>query len=1142
MSAANSDAIFNEPTQPEPVGRYYEGRKVFGGRFTLQRRVGREEVWLATLFFLLLTAGGQLAAWDSNDLVPVEPPVKRLFAGGFEVVAEPSPQSPVLKTLPPGTEATVAARFQIDGTVYFMSDWSYERWRTAGARPNWIREIGIAAARGGTGMSSAPVIEGAESVAALSEEVIKLRDEGNLPAALEAAHGMLTRLERTLPLDHPDLAEALAHLATVHDLREEHDKALPLWQRAFELLNKAGQPLPVVDSTLRLEVDPAGHLSKISELFFTPDGARLISVGEDRTIRFWDPETGRHLKSLRRAVTGDTVGAPLASALSPDGRWLALLTGLGHPRDAVALLQMVDLSRGEMVSSVRIPMSPRRKADGDTPPCKLQFFPNGNHLLNTLQHVNNQGSFTDIALSWRIENGDNPSIAHLQQSLPGPVEIAPDEVSLVAAGSFWKKLPMNGMFSKRQKIEILEGRGDYRFKKDGLLVAPIWSVSNETDTLMTIDPVSGRAGLAIAMNLGTIKGETFKLSFDNSLVALQDAGSFYGGLHVYPLRISAPPSLLFTDKAESSLAIEGFSAVSWHPLRNEMAVAGNHNGSDSIYFWKPQGRDDSMDDSASVKNIAGPSLPADQTLFAETSSILRLGKRATFAGHWTQTHEFDFTHWVLQRTPDIPSKALSDLRDHDVSPDQKYRLENEGAVTRLLDHSTGNLLASLFVAADEEWVCWTPDGYFAASANGGQYLIWHQNRGLDQFAVSLSGEQLFAPFYRPEVVRRSILERRPAGEIAREMGIPAFKVEEAIQNRPQVRFMEPAVSGAATVERQTLWVTADLRVAELRLFHDGKALAADGPPRPKADGEGMEVPFTASLLPGVNRFRAVAIQENGVESLPVELELTFDGVRSTATLHILAVGINDYRNPRYSLNYCRSDMEALVKTLSQRAESLFASVNARLLVDAKATQEGIETALKEVARVAGPQDAFVFAFAGHGVMSEGDPLRGGEFHLIPHEVIQMHADDEELATKAMPASHIAKWSAQIAAQKQMLILDACQSGGMLEAFAVRGAAEEKAIAKLARSTGMVVLASSRTEQFATELPKLGHGLFTYALLEALSGKADVDGDGNVTVREIDLYLNERVPKLSEEHLNGAQYPTSFARGQDFPLVLSDKAP
>ncbi|MDX1462954.1 MAG: caspase family protein, partial [Marinirhabdus sp.] len=124
----------------------------------------------------------------------------------------------------------------------------------------------------------------------------------------------------------------------------------------------------------------------------------------------------------------------------------------------------------------------------------------------------------------------------------------------------------------------------------------------------------------------------------------------------------------------------------------------------------------------------------------------------------------------------------------------------------------------------------------------------------------------------------------------------------------------------------------------------------------------------------------------------------------------------------------------------------------------------------------------------------------------------------------------------IPAQKQLFILDACQSAGALNTVALRGAAEEKAIAQLARSTGTHWLTASGSEQFATEFDELGHGVFTYALLEALSGKAD-SGDNRITVNEIKAYIESRVPEISQQYKGSPQYPSSFGFGQDFPVSI-----
>ena len=60
---------------------------------------------------------------------------------------------------------------------------------------------------------------------------------------------------------------------------------------------------------------------------------------------------------------------------------------------------------------------------------------------------------------------------------------------------------------------------------------------------------------------------------------------------------------------------------------------------------------------------------------------------------------------------------------------------------------------TLFPAQDGEWVAWTPEGPFVASAHGIRLIGASMNQGLDQRATYVSGEQLRERFYRPELIQ-----------------------------------------------------------------------------------------------------------------------------------------------------------------------------------------------------------------------------------------------------------------------------------------------------------------------------------------------------------------------------------------------------
>jgi WD40 repeat protein len=60
---------------------------------------------------------------------------------------------------------------------------------------------------------------------------------------------------------------------------------------------------------------------------------------------------------------------------------------------------------------------------------------------------------------------------------------------------------------------------------------------------------------------------------------------------------------------------------------------------------------------------------------------------------------------------------------------------------------------TLFPAQDGEWVAWTPDALFAASAQGMRLIGASINQGLDKLAPFIPGEQLRERFYRPELIQ-----------------------------------------------------------------------------------------------------------------------------------------------------------------------------------------------------------------------------------------------------------------------------------------------------------------------------------------------------------------------------------------------------
>jgi uncharacterized caspase-like protein len=268
-----------------------------------------------------------------------------------------------------------------------------------------------------------------------------------------------------------------------------------------------------------------------------------------------------------------------------------------------------------------------------------------------------------------------------------------------------------------------------------------------------------------------------------------------------------------------------------------------------------------------------------------------------------------------------------------------------------------------------------------------------------------------------------------------------------------------------------------------------------------------------------------------VESAISEAQVFSETAANNAVCHIFAIGIDKYKNSQLTLNYAREDAESFVKVISKNSKGLFKDVVVHTLYDQAATRKNILDTLRALSQKVSMNDVFVLFYAGHGGMNDE------QFYFIPTECTRLY-EDNTLQRSAINAKEIQDRLKDIKALKQIIIMDACHSGGAVEMIAMRGSLEEKAMAQLSRSAGIHVLASAGTEQGAKEISELQHGLFTYVLLKALSGEADGSPkDGKITIYELKSYLDDQVPELNRQQKGKVQYPYTFSRGHDFPILL-----
>ncbi|MBX2968035.1 MAG: caspase family protein [Cyclobacteriaceae bacterium] len=477
-------------------------------------------------------------------------------------------------------------------------------------------------------------------------------------------------------------------------------------------------------------------------------------------------------------------------------------------------------------------------------------------------------------------------------------------------------------------------------------------------------------------------------------------------------------------------------------------------------------------------------------------------------------------------------KLLRKLEGHNAevtsllfSPDNKMLISHSlDGVSKFWDLSSSKEFFEHIHLGERDWMVKNPEGYFSGTQNARQYI--HFVSGMTTYSVN----QFFDEFYRPDLLPKLFQTRGSSG------GSSGIQGKLKTSPPPGVKLATLPSSDPTKIEVYVKLTDNGGGVENLRLFHNGKNIAINRAELKMPSGKDASTTYKQiiNLVGGQNSFTAIVSNKSRVDSEPASAEVTSDVLTKNSKCYILAVGINQYKNPRLNLNYAKPDAESFIKVLDEKSKNLFGDIELHALYDDEASRQNILKALEDLSQKIHAEDVFIFYYAGHGSMVDN------RFFLIPTESLRLY-DLAALQKEALEASVLQEKFKSIKALKQLIVMDACQSGGSVELLANRGAAEEKAIAQLSRSAGIHVMASAGSEQFATEFAELGHGLFTYVLIQALSGEADgAPRDGKVTIYELKSYIDDQVPEMTRKLKGKPQYPYTFSRGQDFPIILEEK--
>jgi WD40 repeat protein len=905
-----------------------------------------------------------------------------------------------------------------------------------------------------------------------------------------------------------------------------------------------------------LVLNSGGHTDGVGFVAFKPDGSELISASGDGTIRFWSVATGESLRVLRpMLIPGGGAGT---GALSPDGKLLAVVrSGIRPSEHWIYIIALPDGRITKVIPAAhtstvrRLEFSPDGKSlascgddaqarlwnvqTGDcervfrghkSPIRGLSFSPDGRLLATS--------SGDETARIWFVENGQTQAVlkdTERRAFTLNSISFASDGRTLATTswGDQVRIWNLDGTVRKRFPF----GAGIVRFTAD-----PTRLLVGSERSSFVLDITNGNKSMAFAPR--TIAVWACAVSPDGKLAATAGAG----GDNLF---------LWSTEDAKVVHHLMGKGrpvwGVGWSGDGNRIAW-GNSGGWTTFRKAHPlertfdfraltlEGRAEEQFERFRAKqgdlSVRLNGTSGSVTLLqggADGPTIHGLNQGGTGA--------FTFVPYGRVALSDIQTLSVydartgkqelkfniaSNVRELSVSPNDHFLLSGSSdEILRIWAFGRPDPLLSLFVAGDD-WVAWTPDGYYAASSGGEQLMGWQVNNGPYAMGTFYPASQFRKTLYRPDVIKRLLdagsLEKALADADAA-AGTTTRQTDVAQILPPKVSITKPSSSQVKLTDK-TLDVEAVAQsaranpVTALRVLLDSRPVPDGLTTFPNPIGGTARGTWTIEVPSGTHR---LTVEASGAASKsvsdPVEvIGAGGDDGKAAGKLYLVVVGINDYLHlgNRAKLDCAVPDAQSIHKAFRDLSRPLFRSVESRILLDRQATRANILDALNWLKNSAAAGDKAVVFYAGHG-----DNQVTGQFFILPVDAriddlkgTGISDDDLKKAIGELPCSTV-------------LMLDACYSGS----FGTKKKRKTRSLGKptdalassMVNDYGLAIICGARDNQEAIE--EGGHGFFTQALTQGMAGAADADKDGVVELYELLPFVKSRVSKLSA----GDQVPT-----------------
>ena len=911
-----------------------------------------------------------------------------------------------------------------------------------------------------------------------------------------------------------------------------------------------GSDAPSSRPIIRLETGM--HTAVIRRIGTDAAGRLLATASEDKTVRLWSLPDGRALRVLRVPAGAGNEGKIYATAVSPDATLVAAGGLTGFEWEAQGFVYLFDARTGHVV---------QRLGGMHNAIQHLVFSADGAYLAATLWGNNGvrvwrthdwlpvlKDSAYDGSSYAADFDGDGRLVTTSHDGFIRLYDRNFKPIARVRAPG--GKQPDGAAFSPdgrrvavgyvdTTRVDVLSGADlTFLFAPDtkgvfkGNLGTVAWSADGRFlyagglwisgDTALVRRWADGGRGahmdLAAAQNsimdLHALPGGGMAYaSHDPVLGTLDDGGGAFSR-HTSPIADFRENDTGFLVSPDGSEVQFGFEAWGRRPARFSL-------GARTLVLDPPEhGRlhaPVSRVDGLSVTGwrntrepkVDGRPLALEREEYARSLAIARGGDSLLLGADWNlRLFARDGTpRW---RVP-LPGVAWA----VNLSADGRMAVATLGDGTiRWFRTTDGGEVLALFAHRDgTEWVAWTPDGYYLSSPGGDDLIGWHVNKGSAAAADFYAARQFERILHRPEYVTAYFRSLGDRAKAVAATGDDFFDIGDlASIAPPKIDITAPVRGTTLSGDRVTLRFAATKRSLPMRDF----AVFVDGiPVTPSADrilGGAESAAFERQIeIPLFEKDSDIRVEVfNGTSLGIAETFVKRTGTTETPAkgdLYLLTVGVSRFPGvPGADLDYAALDAEAFADFFEAGGNGLFGRVLVEAVSDnspLKPTRETILGAL-EFVKQAGARDTVIVFLASHGLSD-----RRGTYYFVPRDaaggdvktVLASAKGGRALAENGTEAPSLISWETffeviRSTAGRRLFVVDTCQARN------VAGNLDVHSLAKRSASASFALMAASAGDEESQEYPAGRHGVFTYALLQGLSGKGDGDGDGRVTLNEL----------------------------------------